>query len=149
LLSSSGVRLGFGSALQIPFCRCAEEEKKEEEEAEKEAEDEAVVQDDEAVVQDDEEKVLVMMRLPNAPCTGFRACFLVLRWTNPSSSLGWSFFPLIFDPLLYLPYYPRVSVSFSAYACLFVCLLASPLPLLFLVGGTSGNRDRRIQVMIV
>lgn len=92
LLSSFGVRLGFGSALQIPFGRCAED-----------AEEEKKKADDEAVVQDDEEKVLVMMRLPNAPCTGFRASFLVLHWTNSSSSLGWSLFPLIFYPLLYLP----------------------------------------------
>jgi hypothetical protein len=125
LLSSFGVRLGFGSALQIPFGRCAEDAEEEEKEEEKKA-------DDEAVVQDDEEKVLVMMRLPNAPCTGFRASFLVLHWTNSSSSLGWSLFPLIFNPLLYLPYYPRVCllVSLLALVCLFVCLLAcfSPSP---------------------
>lgn len=124
LLSSFGVRLGFGSALQIPFGRCAEDAE-EEKEAEKEAEDEAVVQDD-------EEKVLVMMRLPNAPCTGFRAIFLFLHWTNSSSPLGWRLFPLIFDPLLYLPYYPRVCllVSLIALVCLFVSLLAcfSPSP---------------------
>jgi hypothetical protein len=35
------------------------------------------------------------------------------------------------------------------FVCLLVCLLASPLPLLFLVGGTAGNGDRRICVMIV
>jgi hypothetical protein len=134
-LSSSGVRLGFCSALLIPFGRCAEdaeEEKEEEEEAEKEAEDEAVVQDD-------EENVLVMMRLPNAPCTGFRASFLVLHWTNSSSFLGWSLFPLIFYPFLYLPYYPRVCllVSLLALVCLFVSLLAcfSPSPSL------SSRRD--------
>ncbi len=114
--------LALALRCKFPFGRCAEDAEEEKEE-EKKAEDEAVLQDD-------EEKVLVMMRLPNARCTGFRASFLVLHWTNSSSSLGWSLFPLIFYPLLYLPYYARACllVSLLALVCLFVSLRACFFP---------------------